>query len=191
MADLQVIFGLGNPGAEYERTRHNIGQWFIERLANRFDGQFNHEKKLHADVCRINAYGTKLWLVFPTTFMNESGQAVRAFTDYYKISATNILVAYDELDLPPGTARLKQQGGTGGHNGLRSIVRHLGTQQFLRLRFGIGHPGHKDRVTPYVLGRPPAAEENKLYDAIDAAINIMPDLVAGEVEKATLELHTE
>ena len=183
-----LIVGLGNPGSNYTQTRHNAGFWFMDTLY-RGTG-FRKQSKLSAETCRTRVFERDCILAKPTVFMNHSGQAVRAVMDYYRIGAENLLVAYDELDLPPGTARLKQGGGHGGHNGMRDIFRHLDNTDFLRLRIGIGHPGHKDAVTGYVLSRASAQQENLIMQSIGDAVAVMPDLLAGNVAKAMKDLHT-
>ena len=157
MAGLRLIVGLGNPGAEHIRTRHNAGFWFIDALARRESARFGMESKLHGETAKINLDGQTLYLLKPTTYMNKSGIAIASALRYWKIEPEEMLVAHDDLDLPPGAARLKFDGGHGGQNGLRDTFAHLGHGKFHRLRLGIGHPGHKDRVTPWVLGRPGSA----------------------------------
>ncbi len=147
------LVGLGNPGADYLRTRHNAGFWFIDALAQQLGARFGVESKLHAETAKASIGGQSVLLLKPTTFMNKSGIAVASALRYYKIAPDEMLVAHDELDLPPGTTRLKFDGGHGGQNGLRDIIAHLGDGKFHRLRVGIGHPGHKDKVTGWVLGR--------------------------------------
>jgi len=183
-----LIIGLGNPGSDYNQTRHNAGFWFFDALNN--GSGFRKQAKLLAEVCRTRLHGHDCLLAKPAVFMNHSGQAVRAVMDYYRISVGNVLVAYDELDLPPGTARLKQGGGHGGHNGMRDIFRHLDDTGFLRLRIGIGHPGHKDAVTGYVLSRPTAGQEKMMLNSIGDALKVMPDLLGGNIAKAMKDLHT-
>ena len=190
-----LVIGLGNPGSQYSQTRHNAGFWFLDALHNEIDAgagdtRFSLQSRVFAETCRCRVFGKDCILAKPDVFMNHSGRAVRALLDYYKLSAENLLIAYDDLDLPPGTARLKKGGGHGGHNGLRDIFRHLDNTDFLRLRIGIGHPGFKDAVTGYVLSRPPADQEQKIRHSIGDAIAVMPDLLAGNVSKATKELHT-
>jgi PTH1 family peptidyl-tRNA hydrolase len=153
-------------------------------------GGFREHSRLSAEVCSTTLHGRKCILAKPTRFMNMSGQAVRAVKDYYRIEPGNMLVAYDELDLPPGTVRLKQGGGHGGHNGMRDIFRHLDDTDFLRLRIGIGHPGHKDAVTAYVLSRPTAAQELLVRESIADAVRVMPDVLGDNVAKAMKDLHT-
>ncbi len=188
MSGTFLIIGLGNPGSDYNQTRHNAGFWFLDALNN--GAGFRKQAKLSAETCRTTLHGRNCILAKPTVFMNHSGQTVRAVRDYYRIETGNVLIAYDELDLPPGTARLKQGGGHGGHNGLRDIFRHVDDTGFLRLRIGIGHPGHKDAVTSYVLSRPTAGQEKMMMHSIGDALQVMPDLLNGNVAKATKDLHT-
>jgi PTH1 family peptidyl-tRNA hydrolase len=190
MAGLRLIVGLGNPGTEYLRTRHNAGFWFIDALAQRLGVRFGNDSKLHGESAKASLDGVPLWLFKPTTFMNKSGIAVASALRYYKIEPQGMLVAHDDLDLPPGTARIKFDGGHGGQNGLRDIFSHLGDGKFHRLRLGIGHPGHRDQVSPWVLGRPGAVDENAIVDAITAALDALPLAVNGEFEKAMKLLHT-
>lgn len=190
MSNHYVIVGLGNPGAKYAETRHNAGFWFLDLLAQRAGAVFRAQPKLHAELVKTSLYGQDCILVKPMTFMNHSGQAVRAVVDYYKISSDRLLIAYDELDLLPGIARLKQGGGHGGHNGLRDIFRHIRDHEFLRLRIGIGHPGHKDAVTGYVLSRPSAEQELLTRRVISDAADVMREVLGDEVSKAMKTLHT-
>ena len=185
---VRLIVGLGNPGTRYEGTRHNAGFALLDALARRSGTGFRGESRFHGDTAQLP--GTRVRLLKPVTFMNESGRAVQAMAAYFDIEPAEILVAHDELDLPPGTVRLKQAGGHGGHNGLRSIGRQLGALDFLRLRLGVGHPGQADQVTPYVLGRAPAAEREALDGAIDRALDILPDVLDGRMEAAMQRLHT-
>jgi PTH1 family peptidyl-tRNA hydrolase len=192
LSGLFLIVGLGNPGANYSQTRHNAGFWFLDALHSHagIEAGFRKQAKLSAEVCRTRLFGQECILAKPAVFMNHSGQAVRALMDYYKVPSANLLIAYDELDLPPGTSRLKQGGGHGGHNGIRDIFRHLDDTGFLRLRIGIGHPGNKDAVTAYVLSRASAEQEQLIRRSIDDALSVMPDLLAGNLAKATKDLHT-
>lgn len=190
MAGLRLLVGLGNPGPEYLRTRHNAGFWFVDALASREGARFGNEAKLHGETARISLAGQALWLLRPTTFVNKSGIAVASALRYWKIEPEEMLVVHDELDLPPGAARLKFDGGHGGQNGLRDIFAHLGHGRFHRLRLGIGHPGDRDRVTSWVLGRPGAADEHAILGAIGAALDVLPLAVAGEFNEATKRLHT-
>ena len=177
---LRLIAGLGNPGAEYSRTRHNAGFWFIEALAEHLDVRFGLESKLLAEVAKARVGGENLLLVKPLTFMNRSGQSLSALLRYYKIDAEEMLVAHDELDLPPGIARLKYDGGHGGQNGLRDTIAHLGHARFHRLRIGIGHPGHKAAVQPWVLGDFSKAEREWLTPLLEAIADNADCLVAGD-----------
>jgi PTH1 family peptidyl-tRNA hydrolase len=185
-----LIFGLGNPGSRYAETRHNAGFWFLDRLAQTASVRLRVQSKLYSETARVSLGGHDCILAKPATFMNHSGQAVRAVMDYYKGSAAQFLVAYDELDLPPGVARLKQGGGHGGHNGMRDIFRHTVDHDFLRLRIGIGHPGNRDAVTGYVLSRATATQERLVRDSISGAIDVVPRLLGGDVAGAMKELHT-
>jgi PTH1 family peptidyl-tRNA hydrolase len=190
MAGLRLLVGLGNPGAEHLRTRHNAGFWFVDALARREGARFGLETKLHGETAKIVLEGQPLLLLKPNTFMNKSGIAVATALRYWKITPEEMLVAHDDLDLPPGAARLKFDGGHGGQNGLRDIFAHLGHGEFHRLRLGIGHPGHKDRVTPWVLGRPGKADEDAILGAVSAALDVLPLAVAGDFNEAMKRLHT-
>jgi PTH1 family peptidyl-tRNA hydrolase len=190
MAGLRLIVGLGNPGAEYLRTRHNAGFWFVDALVAGQDGRWGFDGKLHGESCKVRIGGEPVWLLKPATFMNKSGIAVASALRYYKISPEECLVAHDDLDLPAGTARMKFDGGHGGQNGLRDIVAHLGHGKFHRLRLGIGHPGHRDQVTPWVLGRPSAQDEDAILDGIARALDVLPLAVEGQFDKAMQRLHT-
>ncbi len=191
MAKIQLIVGLGNPGPQYAPTRHNVGAWFVEQLARRESETLRNESKFFGHAAKLTSFSTPCWLLNPSTYMNESGKAVNALAQFYKISPENILVAHDELDFSAGEIRLKEGGGHGGHNGLRDIINHLGTKDFLRLRIGIGHPGHKDRVTPYVLS-PPAKKDKVLIDgAIDDGLAVSGDLINGNLQTAFRYLHNE
>ncbi len=190
MAGLRLIVGLGNPGAEHLRARHNAGFWFVDALAQREGARFGLETKLHGETAKIVVGGSPLLLLKPNTFMNKSGIAVASALRYWKIEPEEMLIAHDDLDLPPGAARLKFDGGHGGQNGLRDIFAHLGHGKFHRLRLGIGHPGDKDRVTPWVLGRPGKADEEAILDATGAALDVLPLAVAGDFNEAMKRLHT-
>lgn len=190
MADLRLIVGLGNPGPEHVRDRHNAGFWFVDALAEKLGGRFGIDAKLFGETCKIEIAGRPVWLLKPATFMNLSGKSVTAALRYWKIEPEQALLAHDDLDLPPGTARLKFDGGHGGQNGLRDTMRLLGHGRFQRLRIGIGHPGHKDRVTPWVLGRPSGDDETMILRAVDDAIDVMPLAVGGDLGEAMKRLHT-
>ena len=191
VSDRLLIVGLGNPGPKYAETRHNAGFWFLEELLRTVGVGLKAQARQQAESARTTWHGRGLVLARPTTFMNHSGQAVRALVDFYKIAPSNILVAYDELDLPPGVARLKEGGGHGGHNGIRDMIRHLGTPEFLRLRIGIGHPGNKDAVTRYVLSRSPTGQRAEINGAIDRALDVMPLVLEGRLQDAMTRLHTQ
>lgn len=186
---VELIVGLGNPGDKYERTRHNAGFWFIDALARRAGAELRSEKRFLGETARADVDGRACHLLKPATFMNRSGQSVAALARYFRIPVESILVVHDEIDLPPGTARLKRGGGHGGHNGLRDIVSALGGG-FARLRLGVGHPGSSDEVVDYVLRTPSAAERALIEEAMDAAAAVLPQVLAGEMEKAMNRLHT-
>jgi PTH1 family peptidyl-tRNA hydrolase len=190
MAGLRLIVGLGNPGAEHARTRHNAGFWFVDAVAERERARFGLESKLFGETAKVEIAGQSVWLLKPATFMNLSGKSIAAALRYWKIEPEEMLVVHDELDLPPGVARLKFDGGHGGQNGLRDAIRLLGHGKFHRLRIGIGHPGHKDRVTPWVLGKPGAADEAMILRAIDDAQVVLPLAVRGDIMDAMTRLHT-
>ena len=195
MSDLQdpglrLIVGLGNIGAEYERTRHNAGFWFVDELARAHGAHFSAERKFQGETARLRAGGREVWLLKPSTYMNRSGQSVVALALYYKILPTQMLVVHDELDLAPGVAKLKRGGGHAGHNGLRDIQAKLSTPDFWRLRLGIGHPGDRDQVIDYVLQRARPPEENAIVEAIDAGLESLAVFLRDGAEKAMHKLHT-
>jgi PTH1 family peptidyl-tRNA hydrolase len=189
--DLKVIVGLGNPGPKYTETRHNAGFWFIEEVARKYSATFRSEKKFHGEVAKISLEGKEIWLLKPGTFMNRSGLAVQSLLSFYRINAEQLLVAHDEIDLPPGTAKLKTGGGHGGHNGLRDIINQLGSKDFHRLRIGVGHPGSKDQVVDYVLHNASLDDRILIDRDIDDAVNVMPELVSGALEQAMQKLHSK
>jgi len=186
---LKLVVGLGNPGPKYAGTRHNAGLWFLEMLARETGQPLREERKFQGHHCKTHWLGTDLHLLFPPTFMNRSGQSVKAVADFFKIAPESILVAHDELDLPPGTARFKQGGGHGGHNGLRDMVRHLGSSDFRRLRVGIGHPGDSKQVVNYVLSTAGKQETTAIEAALDEAIRALPDGLKGDWSAAMNRLH--
>lgn len=187
---LTMVAGLGNPGEKHERTLHNAGFWFVDALARQLGGTFRYEKKFDADICKVALSGRDVWLAKPQSYMNLSGQPVRAMLDYYRLDIDELLVAHDEIDLPPGTVRLKKGGGHGGHNGLRDIIKH-GSPDFMRLRLGVGHPGDKSRVTGYVLKRAGSEVEAKIEQNIDEALSVMPVLMDEGLNAAMKKLHTK
>ncbi len=187
---VRLIVGLGNPGPEYDATRHNTGVWYIDALA-RAQGIFlSEDKKYFGLTGTFQFEGETVRLLVPTTYMNRSGQATSALANFFKIPVTQMLVAHDELDLPPGVARFKQGGGHGGHNGLRDIIaRHGNRKDFHRLRIGIGHPGSADLVTPYVLGKPSPTDRDLIERAIDEAVRFTPDMLRGDLNIAMNSLN--
>ncbi|PNS07559.1 pth: peptidyl-tRNA hydrolase [Lysobacter silvestris] len=190
MESLRLIVGLGNPGPEHAKTRHNAGFRFVDELAAQVGARWSIEGKLFGEVAKANIGGHDVWLLKPATFMNLSGKSVMAALRFWKIEPEQMLVAHDELDLAPGVARLKFDGGHGGQNGLRDTMKLLGHGKFNRLRIGIGHPGHKDRVTGWVLGRA-NADDNILIDrSIDDAIAVMPLALSGNFNEAMKRLNT-
>ena len=185
----ELIVGLGNPGAGHARDRHNVGYWFVDAVAASHGGSFKADRKLQGESCRITTPAGALRLLKPTTFMNLSGQSVRQALDYYKLGIGQVLVVHDDIDLPPGVARFKRGGGHGGNNGLRDVIRHCGPD-FLRLRIGIGHPGHKEQVVGYVL-RPPGAEDlARIQTALHEAQRAFELLLTDGLDRATTALHT-
>jgi PTH1 family peptidyl-tRNA hydrolase len=187
---IHCIVGLGNPGSQYEATRHNAGYWFVEELARRHGLQFRAESKFLGETCRLILGSRQCWLLKPTTFMNHSGQSVSALARFYRIPSEQILVAHDELDLPTGIVRLKKGGGHGGHNGLRDTIKALGTPEFFRLRIGIDHPGHRDQVVDYVLSPPRREEGQSIEEAIRRAADQLDLLLEGNYAQVMNRLHS-
>ncbi len=190
MSEIKLIVGLGNPGREYEATRHNAGYWWVDELARRHHANFKADSKFHGLAARATLHGHEVHLLKPQTFMNVSGRAVVALALFYKILPDQILVVHDELDLPPGSAKLKLGGGHGGHNGLKDVIAHLGTKDFWRLRLGIGHPGERDEVVNYVLNAPRKEERVLIDEAMLCAQNVAPLIIEGKLEAAMLKLHS-
>ncbi len=186
---LAALVGLGNPGPEYDDTRHNAGFWFLDRIAQQAAVPWRHEAKLSASACRVRLGGVDLWLIKPATFMNESGTSVGALCRYYRLAPSEVLVAHDDLDLSPGVVRLKKGGGAGGHNGLTDIIAHVGAD-FWRLRIGIGRPAPRRDLIPYVLGRPSRAETEAIEAGLGRALDVLPLIAQGERERAMNLLHT-
>ena len=192
MTAIQLIVGLGNPGAEYEQTRHNAGALFVEQLARREGVHLAADKKYFGLTGKFSHRGRDIRLLIPTTYMNRSGQAVAALANFFRIEPEAILVAHDELDMPPGVAKLKLGGGHGGHNGLRDIIAQFGNQKnFHRLRLGIGHPGDKSLVSNFVLGRAPRSEQDKLDASIGFALDVVGEMLDGDWTKAMQKLHSQ
>jgi PTH1 family peptidyl-tRNA hydrolase len=191
MNGIRLFVGLGNPGAQYEATRHNAGFWWIDQVAAASASRLSAEAKFFGLAGRLKNSADEAWLLKPTTFMNNSGRSVAALARFYKIPPEAILVIHDELDLPPGVARLKKGGGHGGHNGLKDINAQLGTADYWRLRIGIGHPGDRNEVINYVL-HPPMRDEMPLIEqSMDASATLLPLLLTGSFEDAMLKLHTK
>jgi PTH1 family peptidyl-tRNA hydrolase len=187
---IKLIVGLANPGAEYAATRHNAGAWYVDLLAERHNQSLKEEAKFFGYTARINLAGEDVRLLVPTTFMNLSGKAVSAMATFFRIAPDEILVAHDELDLPPGVAKFKLGGGHGGHNGLKDIINKLGNNpNFHRLRIGIGHPGDKNKVVGFVLGKPPLSEQKLIDDAVDEAARCTEVWLKEGLIKATNRLH--
>lgn len=187
---IKLFVGLGNPGTQYEATRHNAGFWWLNALAREFKTKLVMDKTYHGLVARTSVHGQTVWLLEPQTFMNLSGQSVAALARFFKIEPHEILVAHDELDLAPGAAKLKLGGSHAGHNGLRDIHAQLGTDDYWRLRLGIGHPGVKSEVIDWVLKKPSLDEHIAIDQSIDRALKALPYLLAGDMDKATLLIHT-
>ncbi len=188
MAAPRLIVGLGNPGAEYVDTRHNAGFWLCERLAVMLCAELKRESRFHGIAGRTRE---QVWMLMPQTYMNHSGQAVAALARFYRIPPADILVLHDELDLPPGTLRLKFGGGLGGHNGLKDVAAHLGTQDFWRLRIGVGHPGDRNQVVDYVLKKPRSEERTLIEEALERTLTAWPLLAKGEYPAAIQKINTQ
>ena len=191
MAGIKLIVGLGNPGREYESTRHNAGSWLVGRFAARSNVGLKKDAHYFGMVGRVEGPAGAVFLLVPTTFMNASGRALGALAGFFKIPAEQILVVHDELDFAPGTARMKLGGGVAGHNGLKDIAARLGTHDFWRLRLGIGHPGERDAVADYVLSKPSQEDRVAIEGAIERGLEILPQIVAGDLQGAMQKLHTQ
>ncbi|PML76490.1 aminoacyl-tRNA hydrolase [Enterovibrio norvegicus] len=188
---IRLLVGLANPGPEYAKTRHNAGAWVVEELARIHNVQLKEDKKYFGLTARISIGGEDLRLLIPTTFMNLSGKAVAPLAKFFQIKPEEIMVAHDELDLPTGVAKFKKGGGHGGHNGLRDIISKMGNnKEFYRLRIGIGHPGHKDKVAGFVLTKAPANEQSQIEQAVDEAVRCIDILLKDDLAKAQNRLHT-
>ena len=189
MSQIALIAGLGNPGPGYKGTRHNAGFWFIDELSQHYSLDFKLESRFQGEVASPQIKGLPIRVLRPVTFMNESGQSVASLMRYFAIEPGSLLVVHDDLDLEPGVARLKEGGGHGGHNGLRDLIRHLDSNDFVRLRLGIGHPGHPDDVTDYVLHAPPANERSAILDAVSRAVALIEPMINGDHVVVMNELH--
>lgn len=188
---IRLFVGLGNPGPEYEDTRHNAGFWWIDTLARQLGVTLLPDRAYHGLVARANTPQGPVWLLQPQTYMNVSGKSVAALARFFKINPDEILVAHDELDIPPGQVKLKKGGGHGGHNGLRDIHAQLGTPDYWRLRLGIGHPGVKQEVAAFVLRKPPQSERELIFKCIDQAKGALPAFLDGDMNKATTLVHAQ
>ena len=188
--DIQLIVGLGNPGTEYENTRHNAGFRWVDAIADAKRASWKKETKFSGWTSKVEEGGREFALLKPATFMNVSGRSVGAYLRFYKLEPGAMLVVHDELDLPPGTVKLKRGGGTGGHNGLEDIVEVLGTKDFWRLRIGIGHPGHKDMVPDFVLKKARREEQELIDPAFDRSLGLLPWIAKGRMQDAMAWLHT-
>jgi PTH1 family peptidyl-tRNA hydrolase len=188
--DIQLIVGLGNPGTEYEKTRHNAGFWWVDAIAHAKRATWKKETKFSGWTSKVEEGGLDFALLKPATYMNESGRSVGKYLQFYKLEPGAMLVVHDELDLPPGIVRLKRGGGTGGHNGLEDLSEVLGTRDFWRLRIGIGHPGHKDLVPDYVLKKARRDEQELIDPAFDRSLGLLPWLAKGRMQDAMAWLHT-
>ena len=186
---ITLIVGLGNPGTAHKGARHNAGFWFINELSRHYPLDFRLESRFQGEVARTRINGRPIRLLRPTTFMNESGQSVASLTRYFEIEPNSVLVVHDDLDLEPGVIRLKRGGGHAGHNGLRDVIRHLGSNDFMRLRLGIGHPGNPDDVTDYVLHAPPRAQRLVILEAVVRAIALIKPMIEGDHESVMNVLH--
>jgi PTH1 family peptidyl-tRNA hydrolase len=191
---IRLIVGLGNPGPEYELTRHNAGFWLVDNLANTLPGcRLQRETRFNGMLAKSSISGNEVWLLEPLTFMNRSGQSVGALARFYKIKPEEVLVVHDELDIAPGVAKLKKGGSSGGHNGLKDITAALGTQDYWRLRLGIGHPRNlssQQAVADFVLHRPRKEEQPLIEESIDKSLRIIPLVVEGKFDVAMMQLHT-
>jgi PTH1 family peptidyl-tRNA hydrolase len=188
---IQLVVGLGNPGRQYELNRDNAAFWFLDLLARRHGGDFKVESRFHGASCRIRLDGNECWLLKPSTYMNRSGQSVSSLAKYFKIEASQILVAHDELDLSAGEVKLKSSGGHAGHNGLRDIISAIGSKDFWRLRIGINHPGDRDLVSDYVLGNPSRDDAIAIEQGLERVADMFPRILRGESQSVMKDLHTD
>lgn len=186
---IKLIVGLRNPGSAYEQTRHNAGGWFVETLAHHHNANFKIEKKMHAELASFEIDNQACKAILPMTFMNLSGLPTREVSQFYRILPAEILVIHDDMDLPAGRIKLKTDGGNGGHNGLRDITTQIGSSAFHRMRVGIGHPGQRELVLNYVLGKPSQADRQAILEAIDRGIDTIPTILSGNIAKAMNQLN--
>lgn len=187
---IKLIVGLGNPGPNYESTRHNAGAWFVHALCQHFKLTLKPDSKFQCQIAKLTMNEHDCFILIPSSYMNVSGQSVSLVQKFYKITPHETLIAHDELDLPPGVARLKLDGGHGGHNGLKDIFSRTNSKQFYRLRIGIGHPGHRDDVTDYVLTKPSVSDKEKILNIIDYTLPLMTEVILGNIDKSMQQLHT-
>jgi PTH1 family peptidyl-tRNA hydrolase len=190
MDPITLVVGLGNPGSEYEKTRHNAGFWFADALCDAYGGSFSSNRKLRAELADISIAGSKLRVIKPQTYMNLSGESVSLALNYFRVPTQQMLVAYDEIDFPPGKIRLKFDGGHAGHNGIRNIITHVG-REFWRLRLGVGHPGTRAKVSGHVLKRAGADDERTILDTVARGVEAMPALLRDGPQQAQQSLHRE
>lgn len=187
---IKLFVGLGNPGAEYEATRHNAGFWWLDAVARELKVNLVPEKSYWGLAARTQVGGQTVWLLEPQTFMNLSGKSVGALAKFFKIKPEEIVVAHDELDIEPGQVKLKKGGSHAGHNGLRDIHAQLASADYWRLRIGVGHPGEKSEVVNWVLKKPSPDHRQAIEDGIARSIKALPQLLAGDMEKAMVQIHT-
>jgi PTH1 family peptidyl-tRNA hydrolase len=187
---IKIIVGLGNPGNEYEQSRHNAGFWFIDQLVTHHQLCLKKESRFLGEVAKLSSSAGSVWLLKPATFMNRSGQSIAKLAQFYKIRPEQILIVHDDLDLSPGSVKLKQGGGHGGHNGLRDSINQLDSKDFHRLRLGIGHPGNKEQVVGFVLGKTPQSEKKLIESAIEKSMDSIELILQGNMQKAMNQLHS-
>jgi peptidyl-tRNA hydrolase, PTH1 family len=188
---IRLIVGLGNPGTEYERTRHNVGFWWVDGAAHKLGATLRPERAYHGLLARVNRPAGPLFLLEPQTYMNLSGKSVAALMRFFKIAPHDMLVVHDEIDLPPGQMKLKLGGGVAGHNGLKDLHAHLGSADFWRLRIGVGHPGHRDEVADWVLCKPPAEQRELIQSCVERSLDALDLLIDGPMERAMMKIHAK
>jgi peptidyl-tRNA hydrolase, PTH1 family len=188
---IRLIVGLGNPGTEYERTRHNVGFWWVDRAARRLGVSLKHDRTYHGLTARVNRADGPLFLLEPQTYMNLSGKSVAALARFFKIAPQDMLVVHDEIDLPPGQVKLKLGGGVAGHNGLKDLLAQLGSADFWRLRIGVGHPGSRDEVADWVLCKPTPEQRDLIESCVDRTLDALDLLIDGPMERAMMKIHAK